>query len=256
MRRAADVPRRELGLQGGGRLLRRACVDIAKNAANCGACGAACPAMETCVGGNCSCGVGMLTCNGVCMPVTANVNNCGPCGMKSAAGLICSTSECIANCTFPHHMRSRLRELADRQRPVRNLQAGVQRHPSLHPWSMPVRGQQAERRSACPTRGATPRPTGHVPKAETAALRERRRGTSRRVVAPESQESAGIGGDRRKRGSERRRGWKRRTGGHVADEREWRERWRIRRERWRSQRERRERQWRRRRVGGGLRFER
>lgn len=87
------------------------CTDTRTDAANCGACGAACPADQVCFGS--ACGVACpADPNGVCRPGAAtpdwcatgctNVGtdpvNCGRCGTVCPADLVCFAGRCLAPC--------------------------------------------------------------------------------------------------------------------------------------------------------------
>jgi hypothetical protein len=93
------------------------CVDLYTDAQNCGACGLACPAGQSCSQGVCSgwmppCGAGhndqycsidggayasALCCpGGGCTDITSDPNNCGYCGYACSPGLSCSNSQCLA----------------------------------------------------------------------------------------------------------------------------------------------------------------
>jgi hypothetical protein len=81
------------------------CVDTATDAAHCGACGAACAAGESCVGGICqaaaapqaaTCPAGETDCGGVCVNTQTDFGNCGGCGAACAAGNECVAGVCQA----------------------------------------------------------------------------------------------------------------------------------------------------------------
>jgi hypothetical protein len=66
---------------------------------NCGACGRACTAGQTCSAGSCvagSCGTGLTLCSaGACRDLASDPANCGACGRACAAGQTCYSSACL-----------------------------------------------------------------------------------------------------------------------------------------------------------------
>jgi len=73
------------------------CVDVLIDTRNCGRCGNACRAGESCIHGSClcpdtrcgdRCGVNLMTDN----------NNCGACGNICATGTVCQSGRCAAAC--------------------------------------------------------------------------------------------------------------------------------------------------------------
>lgn len=70
------------------------CVDLASNAAHCGACNNACPAGMGCLSGTCACGAPLQSCGGLCVDVTANASHCGACDQSCGAGQTCVASAC------------------------------------------------------------------------------------------------------------------------------------------------------------------
>ncbi|MBQ9817019.1 MAG: hypothetical protein IJM59_06090 [Proteobacteria bacterium] len=68
------------------------CVDLKNDAANCGTCGVACEAGQSCVEGVCQlvCAGSLAECNGACVEVTKDSHNCGACGT------VCETTEVCA----------------------------------------------------------------------------------------------------------------------------------------------------------------
>jgi len=88
-----------------------ACVDLGNNAANCGACGRACPACPTgtnavCAGGACgcttpppTCPVGLISCSCICVDLATNPANCGACAKACPAcgkgrSILCTGGAC------------------------------------------------------------------------------------------------------------------------------------------------------------------
>ncbi len=75
-----------------------ACVSLAENLANCGACGQACFTGQTCVAGACACLAGLTDCSGACVNLAADGANCGSCGNACPAGMVCSLGQCSDEC--------------------------------------------------------------------------------------------------------------------------------------------------------------
>nr|MBK7070584.1 hypothetical protein [Deltaproteobacteria bacterium] len=77
-----------------------ACVDTTTSAANCGSCGNACGAEQTCVAGTCTtpmtCPSGQTSCGGACVDTQTDATNCGACGMACGAGSACMAGACRA----------------------------------------------------------------------------------------------------------------------------------------------------------------
>ncbi len=76
------------------------CVDLQRDARNCGTCGRACASNEACVAGACSvsCQIGQTECSGSCRDLMTDVANCGACDSPCAAGQLCSVGSCAASC--------------------------------------------------------------------------------------------------------------------------------------------------------------
>jgi hypothetical protein len=70
------------------------CVDVSKSAANCGACGNACGAGQTCTNGVC-CGGTSKLCGGSCIDVTTDSANCGSCNHACSTGGHCAGGKCV-----------------------------------------------------------------------------------------------------------------------------------------------------------------
>jgi hypothetical protein len=71
------------------------CVDLASDAANCGACGTACPAGQMCRNGVCGgCSRPAEMCNGRCVETMNDPLNCGACGMVCPPSQTCRGGSC------------------------------------------------------------------------------------------------------------------------------------------------------------------
>ena len=85
------------------------CTDLNTDAANCGLCGVACAAGETCQAGVCvgqpaaaaldCAGQGLTDCGGVCTDLNTDPANCGLCGFACAPGDRCEAGFCRGNGT-------------------------------------------------------------------------------------------------------------------------------------------------------------
>jgi type II secretory pathway pseudopilin PulG len=76
------------------------CADIQADNSNCGGCGQACSAGQSCLSGTCtvinqSCPSGQALCNGVCVNLQADSSNCGSCGQVCPTGKSCSAGSCV-----------------------------------------------------------------------------------------------------------------------------------------------------------------
>jgi hypothetical protein len=81
------------------------CKSVAIDEANCGACGVACRADQTCDAGSCVCELGTTDCGGTCFDLSTSPAHCGACGNDCAAGLDgprCATvggqTSCVETC--------------------------------------------------------------------------------------------------------------------------------------------------------------
>jgi hypothetical protein len=72
------------------------CTDVSSDPANCGACGAACPADAACVAGVCACSGAREICGARCVDTMRDAANCGVCDHACARGVPCFGGACIA----------------------------------------------------------------------------------------------------------------------------------------------------------------
>ena len=92
------VPPRSFGFSpcpGTLQLCGETCLDLQSDAANCGACGRACPAGESCTAGRCQCPRGREICNGACLDIERDRANCGRCGHVCIPGDVCTNGTCV-----------------------------------------------------------------------------------------------------------------------------------------------------------------
>jgi hypothetical protein len=84
-----------------------ACVVLAGDPANCGACGTVCSLGEVCSGGSCalSCAAPLTTCEiagaRTCIDTLHDPAHCGACGSACPDGELCSDGSCAATCSAP-----------------------------------------------------------------------------------------------------------------------------------------------------------
>ena len=80
------------------------CVDFTKDRNNCGSCGNACPAAQSCVSGACSCPSATPNfCAAVgCVNFTKDRNNCGSCGNACPAAQSCVSGACSCPSATPN----------------------------------------------------------------------------------------------------------------------------------------------------------
>jgi len=74
-----------------------ACVNVGTDSKNCGKCGNACAAGESCSGGSCACAAGKQ-CGGACTDIGSDAKNCGACGHVCAADESCTAGSCKLSC--------------------------------------------------------------------------------------------------------------------------------------------------------------
>ena len=76
------------------------CVDLQRDATNCGACGKSCDPHNVCTMGVCTldCVSGMTICGTSCANLATDNSNCGKCGTVCGAGMICSGGACGVTC--------------------------------------------------------------------------------------------------------------------------------------------------------------
>ena len=72
------------------------CKDLSTDQQNCGTCGNACAAGQSCQGGQCLCSAGLLACAGSC--VASDATHCGSCTTMCAGGQVCAANACAASC--------------------------------------------------------------------------------------------------------------------------------------------------------------
>lgn len=80
------------------------CTTVATDRANCGACGVACGAGESCSSGQCVCPDGRISCGGACVDLGSDPAHCGGCGRSCDGALVCTTpaagsTSCAASCS-------------------------------------------------------------------------------------------------------------------------------------------------------------
>ena len=72
-----------------------ACVDLATDEANCGACGRVCGVDEVCSNRVCCNPADEIGCGGTCVHHLDDENNCGGCGIRCAAEHQCVEAVCV-----------------------------------------------------------------------------------------------------------------------------------------------------------------
>lgn len=78
------------------------CTVVARDSANCGACGTACQAGQVCSQGACAsaCGGGTNKCGNECVDTKSDPRNCGTCGKACAANEVCMAGACATSCAM------------------------------------------------------------------------------------------------------------------------------------------------------------
>ncbi|MEZ4409655.1 MAG: MXAN_6577-like cysteine-rich protein [Polyangiales bacterium] len=81
------------------------CVDTASNNDNCGSCGNACSAGQTCTAGACAsqtdCPAGQTRCGSSCVDTGSDAANCGACGNACPTGDTCTGGTCMTPVSCP-----------------------------------------------------------------------------------------------------------------------------------------------------------
>ncbi len=85
---------------GGQMICSGRCVDAQTDNANCGMCGRACAAGQSCRAGVCEivCPSGQTVCDGRCVSTAGDREHCGMCGNVCPAGQVCSMGACGTMC--------------------------------------------------------------------------------------------------------------------------------------------------------------
>jgi hypothetical protein len=74
------------------------CVDLTRDALNCGQCSASCSVGGTCLASSCQCQNGLSACGASCADLGSDGANCGQCGGACSGGTVCSLGVCSASC--------------------------------------------------------------------------------------------------------------------------------------------------------------
>ena len=81
-----------------GPLCHGACMDLRSDPLNCGICDRACPAQATCASGNCACPAKFTDCKTHCADTDNDPQNCGACGAACPANITCTNGSCDLPC--------------------------------------------------------------------------------------------------------------------------------------------------------------
>lgn len=73
------------------------CFELARDNANCGACGRACAPGTTCQGGACVCPAGQTACGSSCVDLASSNTHCGACERACATNQSCRAGACGCN---------------------------------------------------------------------------------------------------------------------------------------------------------------
>ncbi len=77
-----------------------ACVDVTRDAANCGACGASCSGGQVCTEGVCiGCPEGTSACGASCVDLSSDRDHCGACDVYCGSGESCNEGKCQCDTT-------------------------------------------------------------------------------------------------------------------------------------------------------------
>lgn len=101
--------KKELTCPAGEAACAGACVPLASDATNCGACGHACGERAVCAAGSCECAPGTAACGGACVDLRSDPSHCGACDTACGGGTpACATppagaTACVDACPAGLH---------------------------------------------------------------------------------------------------------------------------------------------------------